>query len=73
MEFEKIAEIIASDLRIDVESIKPESTFESFKVDSLDMVEIIMDVESEFGITFEEDVKFQTVGEVADYIKAKKS
>ncbi|QWT54586.1 acyl carrier protein [Christensenella sp. MSJ-20] len=70
MEFEKIAEIIANTLSIDKDDITPDSTFKSLSVDSLDMVEIIMEIEQEFGVTFDDSADIQNVDDVVKYIQA---
>ena len=48
--FEKIAKYLADQLDIAVEDIKPETTFESLGIDSLDTVEMVMDLEEELGV-----------------------
>ena len=45
MYFETIAKVIAERMDIDVESIKPESTFADLKIDSLDTVDMVMNLE----------------------------
>ncbi len=72
---ERIKEIIADQLGIDVEQIKPESKFvDDLGADSLDVVELIMAFEEEFDVEIpdEDAEKIQTVGDVINYIKAKK-
>ena len=70
--FEKLASYAARQLDIDVADIHPDSTFESLGIDSLDIVEMIMDLESELGIELEmEDQKISTFGELADFIESK--
>lgn len=72
---ERIKEIIADQLGIDVEQIKPESKFvDDLGADSLDVVELIMAFEEEFDVEIpdEDAEKIQTVGDVIEYIKAKK-
>ena len=49
--FEKIAKYLAEQLDIAVEDIAPETTFESLGIDSLDTVEMVMDLEEELGQT----------------------
>jgi acyl carrier protein len=49
MVFEKLSSILASRLGIDEAAIAPESTFEELGVDSLDVMEILMLIEDEFG------------------------
>ncbi|MGK0466580.1 MAG: acyl carrier protein [Clostridium sp.] len=70
--FEKIRTTIASQLSIDEEEIKMESSFmNNLGADSLDIVELIMALEEEYDIEIpDEDVeKITTVGDVVEYIK----
>lgn len=72
--FEKIRATIASQLSIDEEEIKMESSFmDNLGADSLDIVELIMALEEEYDIEIpDEDVeKIATVGDVVEYIKAR--
>ena len=70
--FEKLANYAAKQLELDIDDIKPESTFESLGIDSLDVVEMIMDLESELGVELEmEDQKIETFQELADFVEAK--
>ncbi|MEK6264375.1 MAG: acyl carrier protein [Clostridium sp.] len=72
MMFEKIRTTIASQLSIDEEEIKMESSFmNNLGADSLDIVELIMALEEEYDIEIpDEDVeKISTVGDVVEYIK----
>ena len=71
--FEKIRATIASQLSIDEEEIKMESSFmNNLGADSLDIVELIMALEEEYDIEIpDEDVeKIVTVGDIVEYIKA---
>ena len=70
--YEKLAGYAAKQLEIDVADISPDSTFESLGIDSLDIVEMIMDLESELGIELEmEDENITTFQELADFIDSK--
>ena len=70
--FEKLANYAAKQLELDVSEITPDATFESLGIDSLDIVEMIMDLESELGIELEmEDQKIATFQELADFIESK--
>ena len=70
--YEKLVSFAAKQLELDVESITPDSTFESLGIDSLDIVEMIMDLESELGIELDmEDQKIATFQELADFIDSK--
>ncbi len=70
--FEKLANFAAKQLDLDIDDITPDSTFESLGIDSLDVVEMIMDLESELGVELEmEDQKITTFQELADFIDSK--
>ena len=70
--FEKLANYAAKQLELDIAEITPDATFESLGIDSLDVVEMIMDLESELGVELEmEDQKITTFQELADFIDSK--
>ena len=70
--FEKLAKYASKQLELDVTEITPDSTFESLGIDSLDIVEMIMDLESELGVELDmEDQKIATFQELADFIESK--
>ncbi len=70
--YEKLVDYAAKQLELDPQEITPESTFESLGIDSLDIVEMIMDLETELGVELEmEDQKISTFRELADFIESK--
>jgi len=70
--YEKLVSYAAKQLELDADQITPESTFESLGIDSLDIVEMIMDLETELGVELEmEDQKISTFGELAAFIDSK--
>ncbi|GAA0734861.1 acyl carrier protein [Clostridium oceanicum] len=72
MVFEKVKSIIAEQLSIDEEEIKMESSFvDDLGADSLDVVELIMALETEFDLEIadEDAEKVSKVGDVVEYIK----
>ena len=69
---ERVTDIIASQLGVEKEKLKPETSFiNDLGADSLDLVEVIMELEDEFGINIPEDAaeKIQTVGQAVDFIE----
>lgn len=69
--FEKVKDIIVDKLNADPAAIVPEARFrEDLKADSLDLVELIMAFEEEFGGTISDDdaQKITTVGEAVNYL-----
>ena len=70
--YEKLASYASKQLEIDINDITPDSTFESLGIDSLDVVEMIMDLEGELGVDLEmEDQKIATYQELADFIESR--
>ncbi len=70
--YEKLVSYASKQLDLNPDEITPESTFESLGIDSLDIVEMIMDLESELGVELEmEDQKIATFQELADFIESK--
>ena len=74
MYFEKIVEIVTNHLALDEETAKqlnPESSMKEMKIDSLDIVEIIMKIEDEFEIEIPDEKlkEFQNLGDIARYIQ----
>ena len=71
MYFETIAKVIAERMDIDVESIKPESTFADLKIDSLDTVDMVMNLEDILVIEIDLDQPVTTVGDLDRFIQNK--
>ena len=70
--YEKLVSFAAKQLDLDASEITPDSTFESLGNDSLDIVEMIMDLESELGVELEmEDQKITNFRELAEFIESK--
>ncbi len=70
--FERVKAKVASQLGIDEGGITPESSFiEDLGADSLDVVELVMGLEDEFGITIPDDQseKIVTVGDAVAFIE----
>ncbi len=76
MEFEKIQKIIAEEMNLNVEDVKPESRFvEDLAADSLDVIQIVLKLEEEFDIEIPDDAveQISTVQDAVDQIKSKKN
>jgi acyl carrier protein len=71
MVFEKIAGMVSEHFGIDINTITEDTTFESLGIDSLDTVEMVMQLEEDLGIEIELEEKLATVGELAKFIEAK--
>ena len=73
MELEKLKKIIADVLNVDPNEITVDSTFmDDLGADSLDVFQVVMGIEEEFGIEIpaEKAAKIRTVGEAVELIKS---
>ena len=71
MIFEAVAKLIAERNDCDPSEIKPETKFSDLGIDSLDTVEMLMNLEDEIGVEVELDEKVETVGELVAFIEKK--
>ena len=71
MYFETIAKVIAERMDIDINDIKPESTFADLKIDSLDTVEMVMSLEDILGVEIDLDQPVTTVDDLDKFIQSK--
>lgn len=73
---DKVKEIIATQLSVNVEKVTEKTNIaEELGADSLDLVEILMSLEDEFGISIPDEVipQIKTVKDIADFIDANAS
>ena len=73
--FEEIKTIVAENLGVEEDSITMESSFkDDLKADSLDLFEMVMALEENYGIEIPTDdlVQLETVADVIDYIQSHK-
>jgi acyl carrier protein len=72
MVFEKVRDIIANQLGIDPEKILPETKLvDDLKTDSLDIVELIMDLEQEFDVEIPDGdlPNVKTIGDIVAFLE----
>jgi acyl carrier protein len=70
---DRVKEIIAKELEVEVKQLTPTAKFiEDLGADSLDIVELVMALEEEFGLDIpdEEADKLKTVGDAMNYLKS---
>jgi len=70
---ETVKDIIVKIVHCDREVLTPTATFQDMKADSLDMVQVLVALEDEFGIEIpdEDAQKFQNFGDFITYVEAK--
>ena len=71
MVFEAIQELIADKMEMDKNEITLESSFKDLGIDSLDMVEMVMELEDKLDKEIELSDKIETVGELVTFIEEK--
>ena len=71
MVFEKVKNIIVEQLGLDEGEVKLETSFEDLGVHSLDLFQIIIEIEEAFDIQVEEAEKIKTVEEAVKYVESK--
>ena len=74
--FNELKEIIVEQLAVDPEEVTPEASFvEDLNADSLDLVELIMEIEEKFNVQVPDDVaeKIVTVNDAIEYIQEQRS
>ena len=67
--FEKIQEMMVESLSLEKDDIKLESTFESLEIDSLDVFELVTEIEEEFDIEIEDAENLKSVQDLVAYIE----
>lgn len=73
MEFERVKNVIVDQLSVDADEVTLEASFvDDLGADSLDVIELIMGLETEFDIEIpdEDAEKISTVGDAVEYIKS---
>lgn len=70
--FETIAKLIAEAKDLDVATITPDATFAALGLDSLDVAELVMNMEDELGVTIEISPALKTVQDVAALVDEQK-
>lgn len=67
----KLIELLAEHADVDADTITADTTFESLGIDSLDTVELLMQLEEELQIEIELDERVSTVGQLAAFVEKK--
>ena len=69
--FEKVQEIIVEELGKETEEVTLETTFEELDADSLDVFQVISEIEDAFDIQIETEDGLNTVGDLVAYVESK--
>ncbi|MEE0434463.1 MAG: acyl carrier protein [Peptococcaceae bacterium] len=69
MVFEAVQELLADRLECDAADITMESTFHDLGIDSLDTVDLLMELEDKLDLSIELDEKVETVGDLVNFVE----
>ena len=69
--FEKITAYLAEQLNVPQDELTMDTTFESLGIDSLDTVEMVMELEEVLGVELELEEKVSTIGELVAFVESK--
>ena len=69
--FEKVQEIIVEELGKEAEEVKLETTFDELDADSLDVFQVVSEIEDAFDIQIETEEGLNTVGDLGAYVEEK--
>lgn len=72
MTYETVVKLLAQYRDMEVDGISMETKFEDLGIDSLDMVDLVMALEDEFGIELEVDENLVTVQDLVELIDSQK-
>lgn len=72
MTFETIARIIADNKDMDISEITMETSFDDMELDSLDVIEVVMAIEEEFGINIEVQDDIKNIGDLVNLVDSLK-
>lgn len=66
--FQKVAELIAKTKKVPVEQLTPDTTFEELRMDSLDGISLVFELEEAFNVSIpdEEALKFKDIRQVVE-------
>ena len=68
MIFEEIREVICEQLEVEPEKVTLETTFEELGADSLDLFQVVIEIEDKYGIQLENAERIKTVKDAVDYV-----
>jgi acyl carrier protein len=70
--YETIAKLLAETKDMDINDIKPEMTFGDLELDSLDVAELVMNLEDELGVPVEIDETLRTIADLVNKVEQNK-
>ncbi|MEG1001986.1 acyl carrier protein [Clostridium sp.] len=72
MIFEQIREVVCEQLGVEESEVKLETTFEDLGADSLDLFQVVIEIEEKFGIQLEDAESIKSIKDAVDYVEKNK-
>ena len=69
MIFEEIREVICEQLEVSEDEVKLETTFEELGADSLDLFQVVIEIEEKFGVQLEDAESIKSVKDAVEYVE----
>lgn len=69
MIFEQIREVVCEQLGVDESEVKLETTFEELGADSLDLFQVVIEIEEKFGIQLEDAESIKSIKDAVEYVE----
>lgn len=73
MIFEEIREVVSEQLGVDESEVTMDTTFEYLGADSLDLFQVVIEIEEKFGIQLEDAESIKSIKDAVDYVEKKKN
>ena len=71
MIFEEIKKVICEQLEVEPEEVTMDTTFEDLGADSLDLFQVVIEIEERYGIRLEEAESIKSVRDAVEYVEKK--
>jgi acyl carrier protein len=71
MVFDRIREVIVDQIGVEEDEVTMETSFQDLGVDSLDLFQIIIELEEAFNVRIEDAEEIKTVGDAVTYVESK--
>lgn len=68
MTFDRVAKVLAQYRDMEVDEIHPDTKFEDLGLDSLDMVDLVMALEDEFGVEIDTEKELHVVNDLVELV-----
>lgn len=72
MIFEEIRDVICEQLEVEKDKVQLDTTFEELGADSLDLFQVVIEIEEKYGIQLEDAEKIKSVKDAVDFVESAK-